>query len=266
MSLSTQINAFATRVGEEIKAIRGEVADVDVGVKTINGTAPDEQGNITVDAVSDAAEVTYGQYGYDNVADALDSLLYKAIAFTGMSCSVGTQEIGSTVTAAKLTWSFNKTPKTLKFEGEEIDPSTTSKELTGLTVTANKSWTVVATDEKNASATRSAGVSFAHKRYWGVSAESDAANIDSAFVLGLSGKELSSSRGKTFTVNAGDGEYIYYVFPASWGTPTFKVGGFEGGFALVKTFDFTNASGNTTSFVVWRSDNPSLGNTTVAVS
>ena len=49
----------------------------------------------------------------------------------------------------------------------------------------------------------------------------------------------------------------------AFGTPTFKVGGFEGGFNLVKTFDHTNASGATVSYDVWQSTNAGLGNTTV---
>lgn len=265
-NLAKQVNDLAARVGQEIKTVRTEIGAVDVGVKTINGVAPTEDGNIVIEAASDAEEVTYGNYGYANVQAALDSLLYKAIAINSFNCSVGTQEIGATVTSANFTWSTNKTPTTLKFNGEELDVSTTSKSLTGLSVTSNTNWSLVVIDEKGAQASRSAGISFCHKRYWGVSATADADGIDSAWVLALSGKELSTSRAKTFTVNAGTGEYIYYVFPASWGTPTFKVGGFEGGFALVKTFDFTNASGNTTSFAVYRSDNPSLGSTTVAVS
>ena len=58
---------------------------------------------------------------------------------------------------------------------------------------------------------------------------------------------------------------IYYAFPASWGTPRFFVGGFEGGFALLKTFDHKNASGATISYAVWKSTNAGLGNTTVEV-
>lgn len=265
-NLAKQINDLAARVGQEIKAVRGEIGAVDVGVKTVNNVAPDEAGNITVEVVSEADEVVYTNYGYANVQEALDSLLYKAIAINSFSCSVGNQEIGSTVTAANFSWSCNKTPTTLTFNGEAVDVNSTSKSLTGLNITSNTSWTLKATDEKEATASKSAGFSFLHKRYWGVSAVTDPDSIDSAWVLGLSGKELATSRTKTFTVTAGDSEYIYYVFPASWGTPKFTVGGFEGGFALVKTFDFTNASGNTSSFVVYRSDNPSLGATTVVVS
>ena len=79
------------------------------------------------------------------------------------------------------------------------------------------------------------------------------------------GNELAWNRNKDFTVNAGAGQYIYYAIPAAWGTPTFFVGGFEGGFDLLSKFNFTNASGYTTSYNVYKSGNANLGQTTVNV-
>lgn len=78
-------------------------------------------------------------------------------------------------------------------------------------------------------------------------------------------RRLAAWYSKTFTLNAAAGQHIYYAFPASWGTPRFFVGGFEGGFALLKTFDHKNASGATISYAVWKSTNAGLGNTTVEV-
>lgn len=243
-TLREQTSAAFKRVAQEFNTVRSEMANIG--------------------GASDAAEVTYGSYGYDTVGAALDSLLYKAIAINSFNNSVGNKERGQTVTAVTLSWSTNKTPTTLKLNNETIDAGLTSKTLTDLSITGNTTWTLVATDEKGASGSKSTSISFLDKRYWGVGT-ADAEGCDSAFILGLTG-ELATSRGKTFTSDAGSGQYIYYAYPASWGTPTFKVGGFEGGFTLLKTFDFTNASGATVSYVVYRSDNHSLGSTTVAVS
>lgn len=247
-TLQEQTAALAQRVAKEFVDVRKEIAEGSGG--SFSGSASD---------------VTYGNYGYDNVGAALDSLLYVAINITGFSNNAGNKENGQVVSSVTFNWSLNKTPTTLKFNGEAIDVNLRSKTLTGLTIKSGTSWSLVATDEKGASSTRSTGISFYDKRYWGVSSVSTADDITNAMVLGLS-SELAGSRGKTFTLNAGTGEYIYYAFPASWGTPKFTVGGFEGGFSLVKTFNFTNASGYTASYVVYRSDNPSLGSTTVAVS
>ena len=45
----------------------------------------------------------------------------------------------------------------------------------------------------------------------------------------------------------------------------FFVGGFEGGFALEKTFDYTNPSGYTEAYDVYKSTNAGLGSTKVDV-
>jgi hypothetical protein len=50
------------------------------------------------------------------------------------------------------------------------------------------------------------------------------------------------------------------------GTRSFKVGGFDGGFTLYDTISFTNASGYTEEYYVYRSDNAGLGQTSVTVS
>ena len=80
-------------------------------------------------------------------------------------------------------------------------------------------------------------------------------------------KTLQASRAKTFTVTAGAGEYVWYACPVRYGSPVFKVGGFEGGFDLVNaSASYTNPSGYTENYQVWRSTNANLGTMTVTVS
>lgn len=86
--------------------------------------------------------------------------------------------------------------------------------------------------------------------------------IDDAFVKGLT-KALSGNKAKIFTVNAEQGQYIYYALPKRLGTPVFFVGGFEGGFALEKTFNYTNPSGYAEAYDVYKSTNAGLGSTKV---
>ena len=88
---------------------------------------------------------------------------------------------------------------------------------------------------------------------------------DSDFIKTLS-KELSSSKGKTFTVDCGEGQFIFYCVPTRFGSCSFKVGGFEGGFNKVSTIQYTNSSGYTENYDVYKSSNSNLGNTTVVVS
>lgn len=194
----------------------------------------------------------------------MGDLLYKAIAFTGGSATPGEAEIGASVASVVLKWSTNKTPTTLALDGTALGTTETTRTMTG-PFTTNKTWALKATDERGATATRNLALTFKNKVYWGVGTATGA-GITDAFVLGLSGKQFATGRGRTFTANAGAGQYIYYVFPKAWGTPTFKVGGFEGGFALDREWEHTNASGGKVQYQAWRSTNASLGNTTVVVS
>ena len=212
-----------------------------------------DPGATTADGVS---------YGDTTVAAVLDDLLYTAIQITSFTNNVNTVEMGSTVDTVVLNWNYNKTPEKLTLDGQGIDASLKTKTIESAGIKANKTYTLKAVDERDAEATRTTAITFLNGVYWGVGA--DQSSFDSAFILGLT-KGLQSSKVKTFTVNAGASQHIYYAIPTRYGTPAFKVGGFEGGFAKAATIDFTNASGYMESYDIWKSDNAGLGNTTVEV-
>lgn len=200
----------------------------------------------------------------DELEKQMGDLLYKAIAFTSGSVSPSVAEVGSMVSSVTLKWALNKTPASLTLDGEALGVNERQKTLTGAWMIA-KTWVLKATDERGATSTRNLTLAFQNKAYWGVGTATGTA-IDDAFVLGLSGSAFATGRGRTFSANAGAGQYIYYVFPKAWGTPVFKVGGFEGGFALDREWEHTNASGAKTAYVAYRSTNAALGQTTVVVS
>ena len=209
-------------------------------------------------------------YGDSNVEAALDDLsgkvadlMYEPIAISSFSNNVGTVEMGSTVSTVVLNWVTNKTPATLELDGEGIDKSLKTKTIEGANIKSNKTYTLKATDERDAEATKTTAITFLNGVYWGVAA--DTSDFDSSFILGLT-KGLQGSKAKTFTVNAAAGQHIYYAIPTRYGTPGFKVGGFDGGFAKAATIDFTNASGYEESYDIWKSDNAGLGSTTVVVA
>lgn len=86
-------------------------------------------------------------------------------------------------------------------------------------------------------------------------------------IEGLANQQLDSNRNITFTVAPGAGQHIYYAFPSSYGTPTFTVDGFEGGFILeAGAVSVTNAFAVTQNYDLWKSVNPNLGSTTVVVT
>lgn len=205
----------------------------------------------------------------DEYRQLIDDLAYTAIAFASASATNATNEIGSTVTETAVTWSFNKEPKaqTIKFGpevAEVLDKSIRSKTYSGKTITSNTSIVITATDERNAQASRTLNITFQPRAYWGVAQNKEI--YDSADILALSGSALTSTRTRNINVNAGEGEHIIYTIPSSFGTPTFKINGFEGGFVKVGTINFTNASGYSQNYDVYKSVNPNLGSTQVVVS
>ena len=238
--LETRGKELAERVGQEIKKVRSELA--------AGGQAT------SADKVS---------YNGKTVQEALDDLNYTPIQITSFSNNVNTVEMGSTVDSVTLKFGFNKKPKSLTLDGQTEDVNATSKELSGLSLKTNKTWNLTAKDDREATSTRTTSVSFLNGAYWGIGAVDDS-GVTNEFVKGMQ-KALTGSRARDFTVNATEGQYIYYAIPTRFGTPAFFVGGFEGGFAKLKTFDFTNASGYKESYDVYRSDNASLGSTKVAV-
>lgn len=203
----------------------------------------------------------------DEYKKKIDDLAYTKIAINSLTATNSSNEIGATVTASDIAWTLNKEPKTQKIkfgsEAEEtLDKTLRKKSYTGKTIKTNTNIVLTATDERDATVSRTASITFQPKVYWG---KTNKAQLENADILALEGSALAGGRGRTFTVNAGAGEKIVYAIPSSFGTPTFNVGGFDGGFKKLQTLSFTNASGHTQNYDVWASVNAGLGSTTVTV-
>lgn len=197
---------------------------------------------------------------------AIADLLYKEISISAFSVSPAGAEKGSTVTSATISYTMNKVPSTATLDGtaRTISQASGSISLTGLSITQNKTWTLAVADERGATASKTATLHFVNKVYYGVA--TIPGTVNSAFILGLANGELTSTKARTITVNPGSGEYIWYAVPVSYGTCSFNVGGFDGGFEAPTTISHTNASGYTENYYVYRSTNAALGSTTVKVS
>jgi hypothetical protein len=148
-------------------------------------------------------------------------------------------------------------------ERAELSTDSRAEILSNLTLSENKTFSLVVTDERGATDSETTSITFLNGVYYGVL--ESGATIDNAAIQALT-KKLQASRGITFTVDAGATQQIIYAIPTWYGTPNFNVGGFDGGFSKVKTFAFTNGSGYTESYDVWLSENVGLGSTTVKVS
>ena len=203
----------------------------------------------------------------DEYKQMIDDLSYVQIAINSISATNSDNEIGSTVQATTVTWALNKEPKTQKIkfssEAEEsLETDARSKAYTGKNVTSNSIIKLTVTDERNASVSKQVTIQFRPKVYYGVSNDPNA--LESDAINALTGA-LASSKARTFSANAGEGEHIVYIIPSSFGTPTFNVGGFDGGFKKTKTIEHTNASGYKQNYDIWQSVQPGLGSTSVTV-
>lgn len=118
--------------------------------------------------------------------------------------------------------------------------------------------------EETKTVSASSTINFMNKVYWGTKAEQEI--IDSSFILNLQNNVLSTTKARTISTNLINDEYFYYALPSSLGTPIFTVGGFEGGFVNVASLEFTNSSGYTTSYNVWRTEHNNLGSMTIVIS
>ncbi|BBL73228.1 hypothetical protein [Methylomagnum ishizawai] len=191
-----------------------------------------------------------GHPGIANVQQALDTLLYVAPQ-ASITNSVGTVEIGSTVAAVTLDWTVNKTVigQSIAAPGPgAIDPALRTLALSGLHLTADTTFTL-AVDDGTHTASVATPVLFRHRRRWGVSAQ---AVPDAALIDALAGAEFAAGRTQSRSFSP-SGQYVYFAWPSSFGTPTFLVNGLLNTAWVKTTVGYTNPSGYTANFDVYRS-------------
>ena len=178
---------------------------------------------------------------------------------SSISVEPNTAQMGSTV-SPKLTWNYtHSTIKSQTINNAAVDNALRTKTFTGVTTTTT--YTLAATSNSDVKKSKSTTITFANGVYYGKSTTS---TYDSALISGLT-KQLSNSKNRTITVNAGAGEYIFYCIPSRLGTCSFNVGGFDGGFSKVATINFTNSDNYAEDYDIYKSDNANLGNTNVTI-
>ena len=199
--------------------------------------------------------------GWQSVIDRLNNLEYVPISITSFTTPTSTYEKGTTLTGITFNWNTNKDPVSVRIDNTPVTPPTLKTfNLTGLSLNTSKTFTLTVEDAKQ-SASRNLTVNFYQGVYYGA-AESI---TESGQIISLV-RKLQAGRNITFEVGAGVNDYIWYCLPTSYGTPSFNVGGFDGGFTKTGSVNVTNASGFIDSYDIWRSDNANLGTTKVTVS
>ena len=190
------------------------------------------------------------------VGEALDQLLYKELIIQS-KVAPNIAEIGETVPEVKFSWKYNKNVTQQSLDDTDIDLDIREIALQDVTSTTSKS--LQAFDGKN---TKKVVMSITFKlaSYYGVS-ESTPTNSEE--IISRFTRDLNFYKGSSVTITAQDNQYIYLMLPKSMGQVQFYVGGFEGGFQIVDpNFQFTK-NGVTNSYILYKSDNPGLGTTTI---
>lgn len=194
------------------------------------------------------------------LAEMVRDLSYVPINIQSFTNNRNTLEKGYVANGVDLTWSLSKPAKTQTLDGAVIDNSVRRLHIDD-TIAANRTFRLTVTDKKGTVVNKTTSIAFANGIYYGSLASHQGVDFKTLLT-----KVLSDSRGRTITVNCGEGQYIYYILPARLGRCNFKVNGFDGGFELIETINFQNSYNFSESYYVYKSINHSLGNTSIGIS
>lgn len=246
---------------EEIKQQKETIeANITELTETIN-TELSKKINKELNSNEAISQIRYTNSDYSNInslKDAIDSILYKPLTLTKNSVTPKVAEIGDTI-SAKFEWEYSKDIQSQKFNDESIDISIKSKTINNLTNSIQ--YNIEATDLSGKNYPfQTAKLNFYTAIYYTTSVEQPA-------IQDIPNKIIQSSRSCSINVNATNGQYIWIFIPKDKMTPSFSVGGFEGGFRKIgeTTTKYKDSYITETTYVIYRSDNPNLGSTKVDI-
>ena len=182
--------------------------------------------------------------------------------------TVGNVQIGSTVTTVPLSWSISPTNTPVVFQSltpiGTISTALRATNITG-TFTSDTNWTLVVSDGTGlpgSTVTNSTGIAFRHYLSWGIAStttldNSQIQNLHTNTAAGA-GREFRTGKGKSVSIS-GNGQYIYFAYPSSFGAASFIVNGSPNTAWISNTVTYTNSSGNVSQFLVYRSTDLMFG-------
>ena len=198
------------------------------------------------------------------VKDALDILLAPELQINSFDVNINNIiEMGRTIESCVFTWSYNdKNIVSQNINGKVLNVSTRTYTY-DIPFSSNITFTLVSRNIKN-EVRSSKSIVFCNRIFFGALKEPSGYNKD--FLNSLSNNLLQSTKNGSVTVTVNEDQYIYYSYPLRLGEATFKVGGFEGGFDKVSIISYTNSSNFTEDYIIYKSVNSNLGETTIVVS
>ena len=217
-----------------------------------------------------AEDVTYNNPNYSQLTSvdlALDKILDKlyyvkpSITSFNMSPSTTQYEKGQTISSLSFTWSYNKNITSQSLSNCNITLSD-RKATYSTPITSNKSFTLTCSDGEN-TVSASKSITFFDKIYWG---SKDKSSLDSEFILSLSDSKFATAKAGTYSMTIPTGEYGYIAIPSSFGElSSVWIGGFEATVLDRGEIDFTNASGYTSKYKIYRTGRAGLGSITMQI-
>ena len=218
---------------------------------------------LSIDYLADNISYENSNYpSWTNVKKALDGIMAKIdyikpeiTSFTSTAQAV--YEVGQKVSNVVFNWTTNKDITTQTLTGCPLANANVRTATYTDYITSNKTFTLIIEDGKN-TASKSVSIEFRNKIYYGSSAIPS--NFNSAFILGLSNKQFATGKSGSFDITVGSNEYGFIAFPSSFGTlSSVEIGGFNTDVISCGTISFTNASGGTTNYNIYRTGRDGLG-------
>lgn len=198
---------------------------------------------------------------------------FELLTFNGPASPL---EIGDSLINPAFTASYNRTPTIATLDDNvpnaQVDVSATPAAFNApytYTLTANNgsvTWTLTAGDGSGPNQQDTHVVAWRPRVYVGTGTPLGVGNGTEAFIEGLAQQSLQSSRAGTYALTVGAGQKAYYAAPTAYGTPTFQIGVFPGGFFSIGVVSVTNAFGVTQDYELFESTNQGLGPVSLQVS
>lgn len=211
-------------------------------------------------------EILGGDFGtfqeqIDTINARLNDLAYVPLEIKSFGLdTANTFEKGQTIGALSFNWTYNKDVVSQSVNEVPVTKSA-RKYYLEQEFTENATFTLKARDEKQVEVSKAIDIKFYNGIYYGVSSGE---TISGDLILGLT-RRLTENKATTFTIDCGATQNIFFAFPTRLGTAEFTVNGFTGGFDKLEPVLFTNLSGYSEQYTIYRSSNKNLGKTTVTV-
>ena len=199
---------------------------------------------------ADNVEYNYGTI--TTVQQALDLLMnYKPTIEPGEDEIV---EEGSVVKDVTLSWEIDKplVSVTIQPGDIQVDPTATSYTIKDANIDDTTTYTIIMNDGKNTYTTEQT-VIFAKKLYNGTSANT---TVDNADILAFDQYFETTEEGGICDFNCSGGKYFFICIPkAKADKVNFMINGFSFTGMIREDIEFTNASGYTSEYSIFRCNN-----------